>query len=65
MMHLTISGILILVKHGNNKTKGFSSWVVIAEIESGVLARGLERYVVMEIELNLEITSPKAPVGTL
>lgn len=64
MMHLTIIGILISVKHGNNKTKEFSSWVVIAEIESGVLARGLERYVVMEIELNLEITSPKAPVGT-
>lgn len=46
------------------KPKGFSSWVVITKIESGVLTGGLERCVIMGNELNLENTSPKAPVGT-
>lgn len=66
MMHLTISGILISVKYGNSKAKG----IFILESdhkdkESGVLTGRLERCVITGSELNLESSSPKAPVGTL
>lgn len=66
MMHLTISGSLISVKYGNNKTKGiFILGSDHKHKESGVLTGGLERCVIMGHELNLESTIPKVPVGTL